>query len=44
MDVAMCMPINVTMWGWKGEMIGRYVERDLRYNVGIAGDQFQIDP
>ena len=42
MDAKTCLAINATIYGWKGEMIGRYVYTDIHPNIGIKDEVFKI--
>ncbi|MDP8257715.1 MAG: DUF1571 domain-containing protein [Candidatus Alcyoniella australis] len=37
-----CMPVNVTLYGWEGQVIGRYIQRDLKLNIGLTTADFAI--
>jgi len=43
LDTERCMPVNVTLWGWEGELLGYYAETDLRYNVGLTEADFEFE-
>jgi len=42
LDTQNCMPVNVTLYGWDDSVIGRYVERDIRFDVGLNQNDFAI--
>lgn len=42
-DVEYLLPTAITSYDWQGRLVGRYVYKDLRFNIGLTQDMFTTE-